>query len=135
MMSPKLLVLNTSPLDMGYVCKWMFMRELPVPTLKDLPQEAITVYSDGVPVAAGFLRKCEGNYALIDSCVTDPEQSPAIRDKSMNVLAEALVFRAKELGINNILAFSVDENTLTRSEKFGFERLPYAVISLTLGND
>ncbi len=124
---------NRTYSDMPFLDGWMQARSLSF-SPNDLPENGSVVYGDDGPVAAGFIRLVEGNYAWIDSCVTNPASEPSLRDKAMNLLALALISRAKKLGISHILAFSLDENTLVRSQSFGFERLPYAVISLDLGS-
>lgn len=72
------------------------------------------------PVAAGFLRKCEGNYAFIDGFITNPCHPPEIRNKALDLLTKRLVRRAKG---RKILAFTTDNCILTRAKKHGFAHL------------
>lgn len=86
------------------------------------------------PVAAGFLRMIEGskNTAMLDSLITNAHINPDIRNAALDDLVSKLIIWATEHDIINILAFSVDKNTLMRAKRFGFEELPHQLIALTL---
>lgn len=72
------------------------------------------------PVAAGFLRKCEGNYAFFDGLITNPGHPSEYRSKALDLLIKKLVKRAKG---RKILAFTTDNGILTRAKKHGFAHL------------
>ncbi len=74
------------------------------------------------PVAAGFLRKCEGNYMFVDGFITNPCHPPEIRNKALDLLTKRLIKRAKG---RKILAFTTDNCIITRAKKLGFAHLEH----------
>jgi hypothetical protein len=121
------------PSDAKYIQEWLEARGMGT-NVSDLPENGVLVTDLDRPVAIGFIRRCEGGVALIDSAITNPNAQPGVRDKAMDRLTKDLIDLSSHLEITRVLAFSTDGNTLLRAQKFGFQRLPYAVISLTTGN-
>lgn len=72
----------------------------------------IVLDSNNFPVAAGFLRKAEGNYAFVDGFVTNPTMDPGIRLKALDLLVKRLKRRAKG---RKILAFTTDACVISMS--------------------
>lgn len=66
------------------------------------------------PVAAGFIRKCEGNIALLDGFVTNPCHNTLVRDKALDLLIKRLTKRAKG---RKILAFTTDGCIIAKAIK------------------
>lgn len=83
-------------------------------------------------VAMGFLRKIEGGQGLLDSFITNPRAPAELRNQALDIITQKLLDKAQKLNINQILAFSVDENTIMRGQRFGFITCPHAVIALNL---
>lgn len=77
------------------------------------------------PVAAIFLRYCEGNYALVDGLITDPAQPSHVRDKALDLLIKRIVKRAKG---RKVLAFTTDDGILERVKKLGFTHQPHSFV-------
>jgi hypothetical protein len=117
--------------EVPFIAHWLEQRGMET-NLSKLPENGILVCHSDRPVAAGFIRKCEGNFAIFDSMVTNPQVHGSIRDESMDALFEGLIALAKDLNISKIIGFTIDENTLVRSQKFGFERTPYALMSIDM---
>jgi hypothetical protein len=93
---------------------------------------AFLAYEKDEPVAAGFLRHIEKQYALLDSLITNPLSAPHLRDQAINAVVGKLILTAKKQGVLKILATSTDEHTLLRSRKFGFVASPHTLIVLDL---
>lgn len=126
---------QSTPSEMGFIFKWLFMRSLPVPSLDELPEMGITVLDDqSNPVAAGFIRRCEGGMAIIDSAVTKPDAEAVVRHKAMELLGKSILEVCASQGYHRVISFSVDENTLKRLQTMGFQQSPLAVMSLDLRN-
>lgn len=117
--------------EVPFIKRWLDDRGFGT-SIDHLPEYGVLICSEDRPVAVGFVRKCEGNFAIFDSMVTNPQVHGSIRNEAMDVLFESLLELASQLEITRILGFSIDENTIVRSQKFGFQRLPYAVMSLNL---
>lgn len=121
------------PQDASYIKAWLEARDMGS-EVSLLPEHGVVVMDLDRPVAIGFIRRCEGGVALIDSSITNPAAQPGVRDKAMDRLTKDLLEVSSRLEITRVLAFSTDRNTLLRAQKFEFQRLPHAVISLTIGN-
>lgn len=96
------------------------LRSLSESILIDLPQIGYLAYDENVLIAAGFLRKCEGNYAIFDGLITNPKVKHELRNESLDLIVDALLIEAKILEIHTIIAWTSNESTLKRAMKFGF---------------
>lgn len=100
--------------------------------LRCLPETGYIVFHDNFPVAAGFLRRVEGGFAQMDSYISDPTAPSEQRNEALDLITEALISRAKELELRGIVAFSVDQNTISRSLRHGFIAHNHVVITKEL---
>lgn len=114
------------------IISWLSTRQSYIPSTYEIPKIGIVVYERGTPVAAGFLRSCEGNIAVFDGLVTDPNAESSQRNQCLDLLVSQLIKTAKELELKGIIAWSKDEFTLLRSYRHGFKKLPETVIALDL---
>lgn len=73
-------------------------------------------------VAAGFLYKCEGGFALLDGYVANPESDKEERDKALDEITAALLAHAEEKGFRCVLAYTELEAVSRRAEKHGMRR-------------
>lgn len=96
--------------------------------------DGYVVYLNITPVAAGFLRKMEGDYGMLDAFITDPVILPEYRDKALDVLMSRLIDLARSQEITKLLAFTTDENTLKRVQKHGFGIVPHTCTVMDLKN-
>ena len=70
--------------------------------------------------AAGFLYLTNSSLAIIDGYITDINCSAESRWASLNLITEALIKLAKELGCTVIKADSKFESIIALGESFGF---------------
>lgn len=112
----------------SYIKSWLKERNLPQIEIGDLPKWGFICFANKEPTCAGFLRMCEGDYAILDSLITNPLAPSIHRHHCIDFLVEHLIKIAKMIGIKQIVAFSVDESTLERSKKHGFYQSGYTVI-------
>lgn len=101
----------------------------------DVPRFGLLVYIDERPVCVGFLRRCEGNYAFIDGLTTNPRILGDLRHVAIDALVVELKKKALEFGVRHLLAWSVDEGTLKRSQRHGFAKMPDTLIAASLIDD
>lgn len=118
--------------DLVFIHLWMNKRGLSLLPKNELPSIGYMVYSNYVPVAAGFLRRCEGNISLLDSLIADPECSFEVRNACIDLLVSHLLSEAKKYDIKRVISYSVNVRTLERSKKHGFVVQPHQVISVIL---
>lgn len=122
--------------DTDYIKEWLQMRNLEAKDqVEELPYLGFMVSDERLgPICAGFLRRTEGHFALLDSMISNPSISSGIRDKALDLLTETLIKQAKELKLKQLIAYTVDKNTLMRSDRHGFKQLSYTVIALDLSS-
>lgn len=118
--------------DLGMVNEWLEQRGRKRVTKHEIPKIGYLVGCDDAYIAASFIRHVEGGYGMFDSLITNPEITPEVRNSALDLICRHTVGRAKELGLSCIFAFSVDNNTLERSERLGFKKLPDTLIALKL---
>lgn len=105
-------------------------------TMKTLPKIGYIAFLDNNPVAAGFLRKIEGNVAAqLDGLVSNPYLGSIIRHDALNKIVKQLIEDAKALKLQGIYAFTVDKSVLLRSESFGFKVIDQSVIALSFSKE
>ena len=114
------------------VSAWLDVRKLSPNIIENPPTIGMIALVNNRPVAVGFIRLAEGGLGIFDGLCTNPDCGPMLRNNCLNKLVEALIKEAKNWEVATILAWSSDKNTLTRSEKFGFRKIPDSVIYLNL---
>lgn len=108
---------------------WREQRSLHPVVIEDLPSFGLII--DGV--AAAFLRQCEGNIAIVDSVVSNPNASGEKRHKALDRLFEELIAAAKIFGMKALIGFSVNYPFMERSTKFGFKDSGHKLMILDMG--
>jgi hypothetical protein len=111
--------------DKAELKEWMKARDMNVDaSLESLP--ALGIIYPGV--AAGFLRLCEGGYALMDGYITNPEASSEDRDTALDAITAALIVTADKRGIKNLIAITKHWTIASRAERHGFSPQPVWVV-------
>lgn len=119
--------------DLTHINHWLSIRQLPMVPISDIPKIGSVFCHGGHPVAAVFLRLCEGNIGIIDSLITDPDQDAGIRNKANTLLTLDLIEKAKSLKLSGLIAWTKDNNTLVRALGLGFRACEdLSVISMDL---
>ncbi len=111
---------------------WLKNRKLDTALLEDLPELGFVALRNHVPIAAAFIRKCEGRIAIFDSLITNPAITLFTRHCAIEKLIERTILVAKTLGYYRILALSVDEGTIRRAKLHGFVKLHSSAMSLSV---
>lgn len=112
---------------------WLSQRGLSCALADELPELGYIAFERDEPIAAGFIRKVEPHFAQLDGLITNPMALSADRHAAIDLVVSEIIKKSKELKIRQLLAVSVDEGTLERSKKHGFQKLPHTVIALDLG--
>lgn len=111
----------------------LFSREMSPTVITDLPQHGLIAMEGDAPIAAGFIRRIEGPYVMLDSYITNSVSSPQARDRALNLITTKLLRWAASNGVSKVLSFSSDPNTITRATEHGFNTFidhTFQVISL-----
>jgi allophanate hydrolase subunit 1 len=115
--------------------QWMNLHKVPLHTADDLPELGYIVFEHEQPVCAAFLRKVEGNFALIDSAISNPEISPPIRREAMDFMCDHLIRVAKHMKLKMLLVLTLDKNTIYRIKARGFSQGSDILFQLPLGTN
>lgn len=100
--------------------------------VSELPAVGYMVYMGDIPVAAGFLRTCEGGHAFIDSLISNPEVNADLRHSALNKVFDNLIKTAKDKGVKKLYGITLDNNTIERASSFGCKKLPHLLMGLDL---
>lgn len=117
---------------LAIIAHWLKERELNPHLIDELPDVGFVVSEGEEIIAAGFIRQTEGDYALVDSYITNKNSPPVQRDQALDLITKELINISKSLGFKTLVATSIDQNTIDRSLRHGFKQLPHAVIALKL---
>lgn len=102
-------------------------------TMKHLPKIGYIALIGDQPVAAGFLRKVEGNImAHIDGLTSNPYFGSIIRHNGITMVLERLIQDAKDMKLKGITAYTLDNSVLMRAEAIGFYKVEHSTIALRL---
>ncbi len=118
--------------DLESINAWLAKRELPTVTRHALPEIGYIAWHHKKPIAAVFLRRCEGNTGILDSMITNPEESPEVRNFALDELVKFVMEKAPKYNITRLLGFSKDENTIARATRLGFVQSPYTIVAMDL---
>lgn len=127
-------MISIEPYDIKYlqdIDSWLHKREMKVP-LNDIPKIGFVALLKGTPIAAGFLRQCEGGHGILDSFVTDPEAPANDRHIAMDMLTNQLVTSARDIDLTQLICFTIDENTLLRAQRHGLVSTPWTMLAMRL---
>lgn len=115
-----------------HIYDWFKARSLDLQLIDELPVVgSIALYKE-IGVAAAFLRTVEPNYAILDGLISNPEALALLRNEGIDLCVQDIIKKAKKLNVKHLMATTIDEGVLKRSEKHGFIKLPVTSIILDL---
>ncbi len=98
----------------------------------DLPKIGYIAFLGKQPVAAGFLRRLEPNYAQLDTFLSNPLFGSQIRHLAIDMVASTLIQEAKDLELKGILVMTKDQGILSRAKDKGFHIIEQTLLGKTL---
>lgn len=102
---------------------------------KTLPKIGYIALIDNNPIAAGFLRRVEGNVmAQLDGLTSNPYFGSIIRHQGITKIVNQLIEDAKQLKLKGIYAMTQDCAVRVRAEAIGFKKIDHSVIVLSIGD-
>lgn len=129
-------MIEVKPFVMAYhfqtLLSWLLERDAYMPNEAEMPETGFIAYSDGEPVAALFIRLVEGYGAQLDGLTSNPKAPANVRNEALDSVIYHCIERAKQLDLKQLLAFSLDEHTLTRVERIGFKPIEHKAIIFDL---
>ena len=118
--------------DLPVINGWLRARGLREVEEDGVPNAGFICFEGGEPVCAAFLRRCEGGVGIIEGMTSNPDMPGDVRHTALDVLVITLCKQASELEMTKVLAWTVDNSTLTRSARHGFQKLPQTLLAKDL---
>lgn len=114
--------------------EWLLAHQMDLTRAAQLPSIGLIVFSKkNEGIAAAFLRRIENcAVALLDGMITNPQMKSEDRNQALDVLTEAIISRAKKLGLKKLIATTHIENIVLRSLRHGFQVLAQTPIGIQL---
>lgn len=100
---------------------------------RSLPNIGYIALIEDSPIAAGFIRRVEGNVHGELELYTNPFFGSIIQKQGIKKVLESLLLDAKSLKLKKIIIFSIEESTLEETKSFGFQELAKNTLALSLG--
>lgn len=97
---------------------------------KNIPEIGYIVANSNYIVAAGFLRKLEGGYAMIDTLVSNGALPGDTRHLGLSLLIDELIKSAVTLNLTGIISLTTDNGVISRAKSLGFRADNQTVVSL-----
>lgn len=112
--------------------QWLYARDRAGVSEGDIPKIGYIVLKDSIPVCAAFLRECEGGVGMLEGLVSNPDLPLFTRHLGVECVIDRLLQEAKSRHIRRLVSFSVDDSTVKRVSKRGFQKQPHVVMTLAL---
>ncbi len=101
-------------------------------SMKTLPKIGYIAIMNNQPIAAGFLRKVEGNIvAQLDGLTSNPYFGSQVRHEGISKVVDRLIDDAKDMKLKGIIAFTNDNGVLARAKSIGFNTISSTLIALS----
>lgn len=102
-------------------------------TMQYLPKIGYMAFLDKIPVAAGFLRRVEGNLVgQIDGLTSNPQFGSIIRNEALDKVVNQIVSDGKVLGLKGLYAHTTVESVYKRAVATGFHVTEHSILALPL---
>lgn len=111
-----------------WIHDWLVEREISAHICENLPENGFIARIDKYPIAAGFVRSCEGSMGFLDGFITNPKADSKLRHEALDSIYEEIVKISKLFGISKLMCHSVDAGTLERAKRHGFNELPHTLM-------
>ena len=99
---------------------------------RSLPKIGYMALVENSPIAAGFLRKIEGNKSCQIELMPNPYFGKVLQQVGIRWILNSLVLDAKELKLKTIYVLGLEESTLEETKAFGFQELAKHALILSL---
>lgn len=98
------------------------------PQGSDRPHIGFMSFCTGIPTAAGFLRRAEGDLGIIEGLIASPESRGRIRSNAVNAVIDEILGAASVHGIKRIMATTSNPAVIERAKKYGFKQSEQVLI-------
>lgn len=120
-------------LDYTTVREWWLSRGLTASVVPSdcLPPTGVIVVSSDIPCCAGWVHCDKYSYfGQIGNLVTNPEISPKLRVKSIELCFDRLILMAEKEGVTNLTARFAENGLLALLRRRGFSQHPIPMMEL-----
>lgn len=119
--------------DLSYLNDWLVARGHARKEIHDLPSIGFMVSEGDFRIATCFLRRCEGNYGIVDGLASNPEAPSELRHAALDSAIRMVCEEALQREITHLIAWTVDGSVLLRScERHGFSKSTHVLLTKEL---
>lgn len=118
--------------DLPFLNDWLRLRGLRPREMSELPSIGFVVSEGDYRIATCFLRRCEGNFGIVDGLASNPEADSTLRHAALDVAIQMVTEEAKQREITHLIAWSVDKGTLERAFRHGFQESKQTILTRNL---
>lgn len=119
--------------DLESMNDWLRARNKPPQEMSDLPAIGFVVAEGDTRVATCFLRRCEGNYGIVDGLCTNPAVDSAIRHVAIDTAVRMVCEEARQREISHLVAWTVEGSVLARGmSRHGFQKSSFSLLTKDL---
>lgn len=97
-----------------------------------LPEIGYIATEGSIAIAAGFLRRIEGGFGMIDTLVSNASLDGTIRHDGISQVVSRIILKAKELEIKGLICSTKDEGIIKRAKSIGFHETGEITIALKI---
>lgn len=99
-----------------------------MPIEQEYPEFGMSAIENDVLVAVGFVRRVEGNHAIIDSFITNAECSSEVRQRALQLLCYKIDNILRSVKLNKLLILTTDLDIVQRAHQNGFKLIPHLIL-------
>lgn len=103
-----------------------------IETPDSLPEIGYIATEGAILVSAGFLRRIEGGFGMIDTLVTNADLDSSTRHDGISKIVETIIHKSKELRIKGLICSTKDPGIIKRAKSIGFHETGEITIGLSL---
>lgn len=119
--------------DLAYLNDWLVSRGKPRAEMSELPSIGFIVSEGDFRIATCFLRRCEGNYGIVDGLCSNPEADSKLRHYALDAAIRMVCEEAKEREITHLIAWTTEDSVLSRGcERHGFQKSVHQLLTKEL---
>lgn len=118
--------------DLSFLNDWLLARGMRAREMSELPSIGFTISDGDYRIATCFLRRCEGNFGIIDGLASNPEADSELRHAALDAAINMVVEEAKQREITHLIAWSVDKGTQERAFRHGFKESKQTILTKEL---
>lgn len=88
-----------------------------------LAPTGLVVTNGNKPVCVGFMIKCDNGMAIFSDFLSDPRETPEVRNEAVEMMREVFYNEAHRCGLKFVTSFTKHPKLADRLENLGFKKM------------